>query len=85
MAPARRGAGASCISGVDADTQEIVAAELTTDDVGDVSKLPRLLYQIDAEVASLTADGAYDGVAAYNVVADHYPAAAVIKQFRARL
>ena len=34
--------------GLDADTQEIVTAELTPDDVGDVSVLPELLDQIDA-------------------------------------
>jgi hypothetical protein len=49
--------------GVDADTHEIVAVELTPDDVGDISELPDLLDQIDADadVASMTADGAYDG------------------------
>ena len=31
--------------GVDADTHEVVAAELTPDDVGDVSELPELLDQ----------------------------------------
>ncbi len=41
--------------GVDAGTHEIVAVELTPDDVGDVSELPGL-DQIDADVASLTAD-----------------------------
>jgi Transposase DDE domain len=64
--------------GLDADTQEIVAAELTPDDVGDVSVLPELLDQIDANVASLTADGAYDGEAAYNDVVERHPAAAVV-------
>ena len=44
--------------GVDADTHEIVAVELTLDDVGDVSAVPELLDQIEADVASLTADGA---------------------------
>jgi hypothetical protein len=34
--------------GVDADTHEIVAMELTPDDVGDISALPDLLDQIDA-------------------------------------
>jgi hypothetical protein len=43
--------------GVDADTHEIVAMELTSDDVGDISELPDLLEQIDADVASITADG----------------------------
>ena len=53
--------------GLDADTQEIVAAELTPDNVGDVSVLPELLDQIDPDIASLTAAGAYDGESAYSV------------------
>src|SRR5271168_114392 len=64
--------------GVDADTHEIVAVELTPDDVGDVSEVPDLLDQIDAEIASLTADGAYDGEAVYDAVAKRHPEAAVI-------
>jgi len=64
--------------GLDADTQEIVAAELTPDDVGDVSVLPELLDQIDADVASMTADGGYDGEAAYNAVGERHPTAAVV-------
>jgi len=64
--------------GLDADTQEIVAAELTPDDVGDVPVLPELLDQINADVASMTANGAYDGEAAYSVVAGRHPAAAVV-------
>ena len=35
---------------------KIVAAELTPDDVGNVSEIPDLLDQIDADVASLTAE-----------------------------
>ena len=64
--------------GVDAGTHEIVTVELTPDDVGDVSELSGLLDQIDAEVASLTADGAYDGEAVYDAVADRHPGAEVI-------
>jgi Transposase DDE domain len=64
--------------GIDADTHEIVAVELTPDDVGDVSEIPALLEQIDAEIASMTADGAYDGEAVYDAVAEHHPGAAVI-------
>jgi hypothetical protein len=41
--------------GVDADTHEILAVELTPDDVGDVSEVPALLDQIDADLASMTA------------------------------
>lgn len=64
--------------GVDAGTHAIVAVELTPDDVGDVPELPDLLDQIDADVASLTADGAYDGEAVYDAVADRHPDAEVI-------
>jgi transposase len=64
--------------GVDANTHEIVAVELTPDDVGDVSEVPDLLDQIDAEVASVTADGAYDGEAVYDAVAERHPSATVI-------
>ena len=52
--------------GVDADTQDIVAVELTPDDVGDIAELPDLLDQIDVDVASMTADGAYDGQVVYD-------------------
>jgi hypothetical protein len=64
--------------GVDADTHEIVAVELTPDDVGDVSVMPDLLDQIDVQVASMTADGAYDGQAVYDAVTERHPKAAVI-------
>jgi hypothetical protein len=64
--------------GVDAGTHEIIAAELTPDDVGDVSELPGPLDQIDTEITSLTADGAYDGEVVYDVVANHHPDAQVI-------
>ena len=64
--------------GVDADTHEIVAVELTPEDVGDVSEVPELLDQIDADLASMTADGAYDGEAVYDAVAERHPEAAVI-------
>jgi transposase len=64
--------------GMDAETHEIAAVELTSDDVGDVTELPDLLDQIDAGIASVTADGAYDGEAVYDAVAERHPGAAVI-------
>ena len=64
--------------GIDAVTHEIVASELTPDDVGDVSEMPALLDQIGREIASMTADGAYDGEAVYDAVAERHPEAAVI-------
>src|SRR6202790_3469778 len=42
------------------------------------SPVNRFLDQIDADVASMTADGAYDGEAVYNAVAERHPEAAVI-------
>jgi hypothetical protein len=63
---------------VDANTHEIVAVELTPDDVGDIAELPNLLDQIDDDIASLTADGAYDGQVVYDAVAERHPKASVI-------
>jgi hypothetical protein len=56
---------------VDGDTGMIVAETLTGNDVGDPSQVAPLLAQIDAEIASLTADGAYDGAPTCEVVAAH--------------
>jgi len=64
--------------GVDAGTHEIVAVELTPDDVGDIAELPDLLDQVDADVESMAADGAYDGQVVYDAVAERHPNAAVI-------
>jgi transposase len=58
--------------------------ELTPGDIGNVSEIPDLLDQIDAEVASMTVDGAYDGEAVYNAVAERHPSATVIIPPRAR-
>jgi hypothetical protein len=52
--------------------------ELTPDDIGDVSELPGLLDQVDAEIASVTADGAYDGEVVYDAVANRHPDAEII-------
>jgi hypothetical protein len=52
--------------------------ELTPDDVGDISELPDLLKQIDADVASMTADGAYDGQVVYDAIAQCHPKSGVI-------
>jgi hypothetical protein len=54
------GIGASCTSPWDADTGQIAAATLTTNDVDDASQVGALLDQVDGTVASFTADGPYD-------------------------
>jgi len=64
--------------GINADMHDVVVAELTPDDVGDVSTVTELLEQVDSRVASLTADGAYDGEAVYDAVTKRHPGAAVV-------
>jgi hypothetical protein len=64
--------------GVDADTGQIVAAVLTTNDVDDGSQVEPLLDQVAGPVASLTGDGAYDRDDVYSAVIERHPVAAVI-------
>ena len=54
---------------VDAETGMIMASTLTGNDIGDPSQVAPLLDQIGAAIASVTADGAYDGMPTYAVVA----------------
>jgi transposase len=63
---------------VNPDTGEIVASELTTTEDGDASLVGPLLDQISGSIASVTADGAYDGEPVYRTIAERDPAAAVI-------
>jgi hypothetical protein len=64
--------------GVDADTGEITAAELTTNDVDDGSQVGPLLGQVAGPLASFTGDGAYDRDDVYGAVAARHPDAAVV-------
>ena len=64
--------------GVDAETGQLVAAALTTNDVDDGSQVSPLLDQIDRPIASDTGDGAYDQEDVYASVADRHPDALVI-------
>jgi transposase len=56
---------------MDAETGMIMASTLTGNDVGDPSQVAPLLDQIEATIASVTADGAYDGMSIYDVVAGY--------------
>jgi hypothetical protein len=58
---------------LDAATGEIVAHTLTGNDADDAGQLPVLLEQVDGEIASVAADGAYDGDPAYQAVASRQP------------
>jgi Transposase DDE domain len=64
--------------GVDAETGQILASELTTHDVDDGSQVEPLLDQITAPLASITGDGAYDQASIYGTAAERYPDADVI-------
>jgi len=64
--------------GVDAETGEILALELTSSDVDDGSQVDPLLDQITGPLASLTGDGAYDQAGIYDTVGKRHPYADVI-------
>jgi len=51
--------------GLDADTQEIAAAHLTTADCADAPVLPELLRQTTETLGQVDADGAYDTIEAH--------------------
>jgi hypothetical protein len=64
--------------GVDAETGEILASELTASDVDDGSRVGSLLDQITAPLASFVGDAAYDQINIYDTVAKNHPNADVI-------
>jgi hypothetical protein len=64
--------------GVDADTGQVLASELTTSDVDDGSQVKPLLDQSAAPLASFIGDGAYDQAGVYGTIASRHPDAEVI-------
>ena len=54
--------------GIDRDSGEIVASLLTTDRIGDEAALPDLIAGLDAPVAKVLGDGAYDGTAVFTAL-----------------
>jgi len=54
--------------GVDEQTNEIVAVEITASNVHDSQVLPRLLTQISGKVYQVSGDGAYDTKACYESI-----------------
>jgi hypothetical protein len=64
--------------GVDAETGEILASDLTRCEVDDGSQVEPLLDQIAAPLASFIGDGAYDQADIYGTVAKQHPDADVI-------
>src|ERR671911_1195322 len=64
--------------GVDADTGQIVASTLTTNNVDDGAQTGPLLDQVTGPVASVTGDGAYDQDGVCAGVSRRHPTAATI-------
>ena len=60
--------------GLDLVSGEIICSDLTADDVGDPTVLPNVLDQIDGPVDLFLADGAYDGSATRNLLAERFGA-----------
>ena len=69
--------------GVDGDSGEIVAIELTRREIDDGSRTSALLDQLTDPLASFTGDGAYDQDKVYGAIAERHPEAAVIVPPRA--
>src|SRR3712207_1071543 len=60
---------------VDAETGEIVAGVLTSKEAGDAGQVPVLLEQVEGEIASIMADGAYDSEPVYQAIEARQPQA----------
>ena len=79
MAPAWRSRAADQLHlAVDAATNTIVAATLTTSSEGDAGQVGPLLDQTTGPLDTVMADGAYDGEPTYQSVFKRDPAATVI-------
>ena len=72
--------------GIDEETLEIRAVEVTSSNVGDAPMLPDLLAQIpaDEEIATITAGGAYDTRACHDAIAARSAAAVIPPRRNAR-
>jgi transposase len=58
---------------IDAGTGEIVACVLTDNAANDAGQVPALLEGLKGEIASVVADGAYDGEPVYQAIAGYQP------------
>ena len=72
--------------GIDEETLEIRAVEVTSSNMGDAPMLPELLDQIapDQEISTVTVDGAYDTRKCHDAIADRGAAAIIPPRRNAR-
>ena len=71
--PPKRRAWRKIHIAVDRETGDILAAELTASNARDAARVPAFLGQIESELASFSADGAYDKEPVYEAVEAHSP------------
>ena len=73
--------------GIDEETLEIRAVEVTSSDIGDAPMLPELLSQIpaDQDIASVTAGGAYDTRKCHDAIAERGAHAVIPPRKNAKL
>ncbi len=71
--------------GMDETSGEIVAAAVTTNDLGDGQLLPEMLDQIDEHIVQVSADGAYDTRACYAAIERRQAQAAIPPRRGARI
>ena len=71
--------------GIDAQTLEIRAIEVTSNSVGDAPMLPELLAQVATPIATVTGDGAYDTKACHAAIAAVGATAVIPARKNARL
>jgi hypothetical protein len=71
--------------GVDEANGEIGAAAVTTNDLRDGQRLPELLDPIDADIAQVSGDGAYDTHACYTAISAPQAQAAIPPRRGARI
>jgi hypothetical protein len=69
--PPKRRAWRKIHLAVDRETGDIVAEDLTASNARDAARVPALLSQIENELASFSADGAYDKDSVYDAVEAH--------------
>ncbi|WP_119157402.1 IS5 family transposase [Caldimonas tepidiphila] len=71
--------------GIDAQTLEIRAIEVTDSSVGDAPMLPALLQQVRGAITSISGDGAYDTRGCHEAIAQRQAAAVIPTRSNARL
>lgn len=71
--PPKRRAWRKIHIAVDRETGDVLAAELTASQARDAARVPALLSQVESELASFCADGAYDKEPVHEAVQAHSP------------